>query len=78
MRTYTPKEQKDFEKRAALFEAEWTPLYDALKKKHQCEMLAVPTWIRGPQGVFVTTMEAKIGDLKYKPIESPIADIMAS
>ena len=41
-------------------------------------MMAVPMWIRGPQGVFVTALEQKIGDLKYKPVESPIAEIMNS
>ena len=75
---YSKTQQADFEKRAKAFEKEWTPLYDKLKAKHQCEMMAVPMWIRGPQGVFVTALEQKIGDLKYKPVESPIAEIMNS
>jgi len=70
---YTKEQTDDFNERAKLFGA----AFDKLCKKHQCEFIPIPKYVRGPQGVWVTGNEIHIGDTKYKSVESPIAQIMS-
>lgn len=70
---YTKEQSDDFMERSKAF----AKAVDALYKKHQCEFVPVPKYERGPQGMWITTTDIHIGDLKYKSVESPIAQLMA-
>lgn len=67
---YTEEQQKDFEERAKSFGEG----LDALSKEFQVEIVNSVVTVPNQSGVFGLTVASQIGDLKYKPIPSPLND----
>lgn len=63
--------QEDLVGRQQAFVKEFNEMYDALKEKHQVELVYGVVTVPGPQGIHGLRVQESIADTKYK---SPIND----
>lgn len=68
---YTEEMQKDLLGRQEAFVKEFNEQYEALKEKHQVELVYGVVTVPGPQGIHGLRVQESIADTKYK---SPISD----
>lgn len=72
MEGYTKEQLEDVAERSTLFEKELLEL----QKKHGVELYPIPSYMPTKDGIFVTVVQLKLGDTKYRPVVSPIQDII--
>lgn len=68
---YTEEMQKDLLDRQQAFVKEFNEQYEALKEKHQVELVYGVVTVPGPQGIHGLRVQESVVDTKYK---SPIND----
>jgi hypothetical protein len=72
MEKYTEEQLKDVATRSGEFEKELIEL----QTKYGMELYPIPVYAPTQDGSFITVVQLKLGDTKFRPVLSPIQNVI--